>query len=101
MWRWKPILDLLNPGNPYRYPGPHNQDSRSARRLSICWMLCVRLSITQGTGSNICFDSEPGAARIFPYFLYDPTNTTVDNCLAQCSAFGYNAAGLGMFFASC
>ncbi|KAH8988288.1 copper radical oxidase [Lactarius hatsudake] len=38
--------------------------------------------------------AEPGAARVFPYQLILTTNNTAENCLTQCSTFGYSAAGM-------
>ncbi|KAI0697984.1 copper radical oxidase [Cytidiella melzeri] len=37
---------------------------------------------------------EPGANRVFPYQIINATDTTVEGCLSQCSAFGYPAGGL-------
>ncbi|KAH9172526.1 copper radical oxidase [Lactarius sanguifluus] len=72
-----------------------------------------RLSVYTSTGSVITFPvpvpqttglpgnwqysrclAEPGAARVFPYQLILTTNNTAENCLSQCSAFGYPAAGM-------
>ena len=38
--------------------------------------------------------SEPGAVRVFPYQLILTNNNTAENCLSQCSNFGYAAAGM-------
>ncbi|KAI9438941.1 copper radical oxidase [Lactarius indigo] len=38
--------------------------------------------------------AEPGAARVFPYQIILTTNNTAENCLTQCSTFGYSAAGM-------
>jgi hypothetical protein len=37
---------------------------------------------------------EPGAARVFPYQVIFPHNNSAQNCLTQCSTFGYPAAGM-------
>ncbi|KAI0058608.1 copper radical oxidase [Artomyces pyxidatus] len=38
--------------------------------------------------------AEPGAARVFPYQIINTNNNTAQDCLSQCSAFGYPAAGM-------
>ena len=38
--------------------------------------------------------SEPGAIRVFPYQVLFPYNNSAQNCLTQCSTFGYPAAGM-------
>ncbi|KAI9461541.1 galactose oxidase [Russula earlei] len=38
--------------------------------------------------------AEPGAVRVFPYQILFPKNNTAENCLSQCSTFGYPAAGM-------
>ncbi|KAI0052846.1 copper radical oxidase [Auriscalpium vulgare] len=38
--------------------------------------------------------AEPGAARVFPYQIINTNNNSAAGCLAQCSAFGYPAAGM-------
>ncbi|KAI0246520.1 copper radical oxidase [Lactifluus subvellereus] len=38
--------------------------------------------------------AEPGAVRVFPYQIILANNNTAQNCLSQCSAFGYPAAGM-------
>lgn len=37
---------------------------------------------------------EPGAVRVFPYQVIFPHNNSAQNCLTQCSTFGYPAAGM-------
>lgn len=37
---------------------------------------------------------EPGAVRVFPYQVIFPHNNSAQNCLTQCSTFGYSAAGM-------
>ncbi|KAI0033597.1 hypothetical protein K488DRAFT_84794 [Vararia minispora EC-137] len=38
--------------------------------------------------------AEPGANRVFPYQIILTNNNTAENCLTQCSTFGYPAAGM-------
>ncbi|KAH9958446.1 copper radical oxidase [Russula dissimulans] len=38
--------------------------------------------------------AEPGAVRVFPYQIIFLNNNTAQNCLSQCSTFGYPAAGM-------
>ncbi|KAN0105464.1 copper radical oxidase [Russula decolorans] len=38
--------------------------------------------------------AEPGAVRVFPYQVIFPHNNSAQNCLTQCSTFGYPAAGM-------
>ncbi|KAH9991267.1 hypothetical protein BJV77DRAFT_547602 [Russula vinacea] len=38
--------------------------------------------------------AEPGANHVFPYQIIFPQNNTAENCLSQCSTFGYPAAGM-------
>ncbi|KAH8989428.1 copper radical oxidase [Lactarius akahatsu] len=38
--------------------------------------------------------AEPAPNRVFPYHFYLPGNNSAQNCLSQCSAFGYPAAGM-------
>ena len=37
---------------------------------------------------------EPGAVRVFSYQVIFPYNNSAQNCLTQCSTFGYPAAGM-------
>jgi WSC domain len=40
-------------------------------------------------------NSEPaGGGRVFPYLITNATYNSVEQCLTQCSAYGYPAAGL-------
>ncbi|KAI0287168.1 copper radical oxidase [Russula brevipes] len=41
-----------------------------------------------------CLAYEPGTARVFPYQIVFTQNNTAQNCLSQCSTFGYPAAGM-------
>ena len=45
-------------------------------------------------GLLILIHSEPGAVRVLPYQVIFPYNNTAQNCLTQCSTFGYPAAGM-------
>ncbi|KAH9987623.1 copper radical oxidase [Russula compacta] len=38
--------------------------------------------------------AEPGGARVFPYQIIFPQNNTAQNCLSQCSTFGFPAGGM-------
>ena len=38
--------------------------------------------------------SEPGANHVFPYQITFPQNNSAQNCLTQCSTYGYPAAGM-------
>ena len=38
--------------------------------------------------------SEPSASRVFPYQIIFLHNNSAQNCLTQCSTFGYPAAGM-------
>jgi len=37
---------------------------------------------------------EPGAVRVFPYFIQFPATNSPETCLNRCSEYGYAAAGL-------
>jgi hypothetical protein len=38
--------------------------------------------------------SEPNGAHVFPYQIIFPQNNSAQNCLTQCSTYGYPAAGM-------
>ncbi|TBU26664.1 hypothetical protein BD311DRAFT_666990 [Dichomitus squalens] len=40
-----------------------------------------------------CLQEAPNGVRLFPNKIVQPTNNSIDNCLNQCAAFGYPAAG--------
>jgi hypothetical protein len=58
-------------------------------------MLGVRILNTRIRSGSAHPDlSEPGANHVFPYQITFPQNNSAQNCLTQCSTFGYPAAGM-------
>jgi hypothetical protein len=58
-------------------------------------MLGVRLPNTCTCSGSAHLDfSEPRVNHVFPYQIAFPQNNAAQNCLTQCSAFGYPAAGM-------
>lgn len=99
MWWTRPTFGLHLHRQRDCFPNTHCADNRSPWRLAIFAMFSV---------SIFCFPRphvatrwpltpihrEPGAIRVFPYQVIFPYNNTAQNCLTQCSTFGYPAAGM-------
>jgi hypothetical protein len=64
-------------------------------RYSRClaYVYLAFLSPCNPQGCSLRF-REPGAVRVFPYQVIFPHNNSAENCLTQCSTFGYPAAGM-------
>jgi len=60
-------------------------------RCLVCVYIRIHLMPLPPTYSTI---SEPEPNHVFPYRLILVDNNSAQNCLSQCSAFGYSAAGM-------
>ena len=60
----------------------------------LAWVLASLSTSNFARQLLIPIHSERGAAQVFPYQIKFPQNNTGQNCLSQCSTFGYPAAGM-------
>ncbi|PFH53643.1 copper radical oxidase [Amanita thiersii Skay4041] len=52
----------------------------------------LNASLPEGWSYSGCL-KEPDGGKVFPWKLFWPKNNTIQNCIQQCGAFGYPAAG--------
>ena len=78
----------------------HCTDNRPSWKVGVFAMLGVRklcfstVNTRIRSGSAHPDFSEPGANHVFPYQITFLQNNSAQNCLTQCSTFGYPAAGM-------
>ena len=71
---------------------------RYSRCLTYVYFASQIARICGASGSTLSLGSpdysEPGPRHVFPYRITLPQNNSAQNCLTQCSTFGYPAAGM-------
>ena len=71
---------------------------RYSRCLTYVYFASQIARICGASGSTLSLGSpdysEPGPSHVFPYRITLPQNNSAQNCLTQCSTFGYPAAGM-------
>ena len=78
---------------PVQYPRCRQRASLETGSIPYAWR---KYSFAPATARMplILIYSEPNPAHVFPYQIIFPNNNSAQNCLTQCSNFGYPAAGM-------